>query len=153
MPAACLGIIRRHPPNEGCAGAPFAVVLNAMFSHPPRTQPAPIPADARCPSRCFYFPEIPGSAAVPSRHIHPRRSSGQRNFRPDLRKALAFLETDLRTAKRPWRQFSGVGNIPAQDGPSRMSAAKFSPSSPPRPAGARGDQVQILPARNAPHAP
>ncbi|MCA3653111.1 MAG: cyclase family protein, partial [Methylobacterium sp.] len=40
-----------------------------------------------------------------NRHIHPRRSSGQRNLRPDLRKALAFLETDLRTAKRPWRQF------------------------------------------------
>jgi kynurenine formamidase len=87
-----------------------------------------------------------------NRHIHPRRSSGQRNLRPDLRKALAFLETDLRTAKRPWRQFGRVGTTPARDGPSRMSAAKFSPSSPPRPAGARGDQVQILPARNAPHA-
>ena len=60
---------------------------------------------------------------------------------------------DLRTAKRPWRQFGRVGTTPAQDGPSRMSATKFSPSSPPRPAGARGDQVQILPARNAPHAP
>jgi hypothetical protein len=147
-----LGIICRHPPNEGCAGARSAVVLNAMLSNPPRTPPAPIPAHDRCPSRHLCFPEILGSAAVPNRHIHPRRSSGQRNLRPDLRKALAFFETGLRTLDRAWRQFGRVGISPARDGSKRMSPLKLSPSNLNRKAEAWGKQVTILPARGAQHA-